>query len=302
MPGPGPGPGGPGPGPGPGPVPMQVNPRSPQAPPQPQRNVLHRPQQGPPPGQGFPPNGVPPPGRGFDPRMGPPPGGLPPMGTSKAYSAMSRSDIFGLQGWTPGCKGPHLGILNIAVHHQDQDKCQCRVSLLSKSISRPHLWAPWAPWDQDMECPPHSNNKGVEFRSINGDKHSRPGRDWKEHTRPRPLDPHLCAIIQSLVLFYWTLSACDGPRRVACLNDFYYLFLVPTSYLRLHVFETSTSLYGFDDSLRSFYRIFCPVVIELRTCTSGRAGLARTEIEMVLLAFRPSLARCSGVYTHGGKI
>ncbi len=219
----------------------------------------------------------------------------------KPHSAMSHSDIFGLQGWTPGCKGPHLGILNIAVHHhQDRDKCQCRVSLISRSISRPHLWAPWALWDQDMECLPHSNHKGVESRSMYGDKRSPPGRDWKEHTRTRPLDPHLCAIIQSLVLFYWTLSACDGPRPVACLNDFYYLFLVPTSSLSLHVFETSTSLYGFDDLLRSFYRIFYLVVIELRTCTSGRAGPARTEIEMVLLAFRPSLARVQ--YAHGGKI
>ena len=192
----GPGPGGPGP--GPGPVSMQVSPRSPQAPPQPQRNVLHR---GPPPGQGFPPNGVPPPGRGFDPRMGPPPGGMPPMGMSakkKPLSAMSRSDIFGLQGWTPGCKGLHLGILNIVVHHQDRDKCLCRVSLISRS----HLQARW---DQDMECLPHSNNKGVESRSINGDKRLQPGREWKEHTRTRPLDPALCAINQSLVLFYWTL-------------------------------------------------------------------------------------------------
>jgi hypothetical protein len=85
---PGPGPGGPGPG-GPGPVSMQGGPRSLQGPAQPQRNVLHRPHQGPPPGQGFPPNGAPPPGRGFDPRMGPPPGGMPPLGTSaKPLSAV----------------------------------------------------------------------------------------------------------------------------------------------------------------------------------------------------------------------
>lgn len=154
----------------------------------------------------------------------------------KTLSALSRSDNFGLQGWIPGCKGLHLGILNIVVHHQDRDKCQCRVSLLSRS----HLWAPW---DQDMECLPHSN-KGVESRSIDGDKRSRPGREWKEHTRTRSLDPSLCAIIQSLVLFYWTLSACDSPWPVGCLNDFYYLFIVPTSSLSLHVFETSTSLYG----------------------------------------------------------
>jgi hypothetical protein len=202
MPGPGPG----GPGSGPGPVSMQVSPRSPQAPPQ-QRSVLHRPHQGPPPGQGFPPGSAPPHGRGFDPRMGPPPGGMPPLGTSATtLSAVSRSDIFGLQGWTPGCKGPHLGILSIAVHHQDRDKCQCRVSLISRS----HLWDPWDPWDQDMECLPHSN-KGVESRNIDGDNRSRPGRDWKEHTQTRPLDPRLC---DNPITWFVLLDSfgCDGPR------------------------------------------------------------------------------------------
>jgi len=110
-----------------------------------------------------------------------------PVGDSIHEWALRQAECL-LWGWTPGCKGPHLGILNIAVHHQDQDKCRCRGSLISKFISRstsrptsrPHQRAPW---DQDMECLPHSNNKGVESRSIYRDKRSRPGRDWKEHTR-----------------------------------------------------------------------------------------------------------------------
>ena len=74
-----------------------------------------------------------------------------------------------------------------------------------------------------MECLPNSSNKGVESRIIDGDNRSRPGRDWKEHTRTRPLDPRLCATIQSLVLFYWTLSAV-----MACLNDV--LLSIPSAY------------------------------------------------------------------------
>lgn len=158
---PGPGPGGPGPGPGPSPMSMQGGPRPLQGPPQPQRSVLHRPHQGPPPGQGFLPNGAPPPSRGFDPRMGPPPGGMPPPGTSAInLSAVNCSDIFGLQGWTPECKGLHLGTPSTAVHHQARDRCPCRVSLLSKG-------PPWA-WDKVLECLPH-NHKGVESRSIDDD-------------------------------------------------------------------------------------------------------------------------------------
>jgi len=118
MPGPGPGGPGPGPGPGSGPASMQASPRLPQGLPQQQRNVLQRPHQGPPPGQGFPPNGAPPPGRGFDPRMGPPPdprmgpppGGMPPLGTSaKNPSAVSRSNVFWIAGMDPRMQGPPPG-------------------------------------------------------------------------------------------------------------------------------------------------------------------------------------------------
>lgn len=55
----------------------------------------------------------------------------------KNLSTVNCPDIFG-QGWTLGCKGLHLGILNTVVHHQVRDKCPCRVCLLSKG----HLGVP----------------------------------------------------------------------------------------------------------------------------------------------------------------
>jgi len=153
-----------------------------------------------------------------------------------------------------GCKAPPLGILNIAVHHRVRDKCLCRVSLLSRG----HLGL----GDQDMEClrqvSTHSSNKGVESRSINDDNRSRPGQDWKEHFRTRPVDCCLYVTTHPLPSrsVVWV---CDGPS----------LWLA--SMMPIFCSQCRPSFYvcGSDDCLRSVYTLFSALlryVVGLRTC------------------------------------